>query len=283
LVDNEDGTVTDLATSLVWQQSDDGVGRNWEQSLAYCEDLLLATCEDWRLPNAKELQSIVDYTRSPDTTGSAAIDPLFDTTSIVDEGGGTNYPFYWSGTTHANWTASPGRWGAYVAFGEALGWMEPPTGGPYVLMDVHGAGAQRSDPKAGDPDDWPNGNGPQGDVVRIYNHVRCVRGEPIRACEILVEHTSDTLIDLHPTCPSPTVQVVAGSLAELRVDGDFSRATCLGTFEGQVVDDQPNPPAGDGYYYLVKGLGACASRGYGDAHGVTPDPRDDLDASGPCP
>jgi hypothetical protein len=42
-------------------------------------------------------------------------------------------------------------------------------------MDVHGAGAQRSDPKNGDPGDYPYGHGPQGDVVRIYNYVRCVR------------------------------------------------------------------------------------------------------------
>jgi hypothetical protein len=30
----------------------------------------------WRLPNIKELHSLVDYTRSPDTTNSAAIDPF---------------------------------------------------------------------------------------------------------------------------------------------------------------------------------------------------------------
>jgi hypothetical protein len=51
----------------------------------------------------------------------------------------------------------------------------PPGSGSYRLMDVHGAGAQRSDPKAGDPADWPHGNGPQGDVVRITNTVRLVR------------------------------------------------------------------------------------------------------------
>ena len=45
----------------------------------------------------------------------------------------------------------------------------------YELLDVHGAGAQRSDPKAGNPDDYPYGRGPQGDVVRINNYVRCVR------------------------------------------------------------------------------------------------------------
>ena len=45
----------------------------------------------------------------------------------------------------------------------------------YILMDVHGAGAQRSDPKAGNPADFPKGRGPQGDVIRIYNYVRLVR------------------------------------------------------------------------------------------------------------
>jgi hypothetical protein len=40
---------------------------------------------------------------------------------------------------------------------------------------VHGAGAQRSDPKAGNPADFPRGRGPQGDAIRIYNFVRLVR------------------------------------------------------------------------------------------------------------
>ena len=50
---------------------------NWEQALAYANNMKLAGFDDWRLPNAKELQYIVDYSRSPDTTHSAAIDPIF--------------------------------------------------------------------------------------------------------------------------------------------------------------------------------------------------------------
>jgi hypothetical protein len=172
-VDNGDGTITDLATGLMWTQNDSGIGYNWEEALNYAENLEFASYEDWHLPNAKELQSIVDYTRSPSTTGTPAIDPIFNSSSIIDELGETNYPFYWSSTTHANWTAFPGAWGAYVAFGEALGYFGPP--GHEHWTDVHGAGAQRSDPKSGDPADWPYGNGPQGDAVRIYNYVRCVR------------------------------------------------------------------------------------------------------------
>jgi hypothetical protein len=42
-------------------------------------------------------------------------------------------------------------------------------------IDVHGAGAQRSEPKIGDPGDYPTGFGPQGDAIRIYNYVRLVR------------------------------------------------------------------------------------------------------------
>lgn len=174
-VDNGDGTVTDQSTGLMWTKNDNGDGLIWQDALAYAETLDVAGYNDWRLPDAKELQSIVDYTRSPDTTNSAAIDPVFEVTAIIDEGGNTNYPFYWTGTTHINTSDYPGTFAAYVCFGEALGWMEPPGGGSYILMDVHGAGAQRSDPKAGDPGSYPYGHGPQGDVVRIYNYVRCVR------------------------------------------------------------------------------------------------------------
>ncbi len=175
-VDNGDGTVTDTATGLMWQQADDGTGRNWEEALACAEDLCLAGYDDWRLPNAHELQSIVDYERSMQATGSPSIDSVFDCTQITDEGGTPNFGFYWTGTTHQ--TTMPGDDGGfavYIAFGEALGWMMTPDSTSWELWDVHGAGAQRSDPKTGDPSQYPHGHGPQGDVVRIYNFVRCVR------------------------------------------------------------------------------------------------------------
>ena len=58
----------------------------------------------------------------------------------------------------------------------ALGWMQMLPGmGEYRLLDVHGAGAQHSDPKNGGPAGLPRGRGPQGDVIRINNFVRCVR------------------------------------------------------------------------------------------------------------
>ena len=68
-IDNGDGTIADQSTGLIWQKNDNGEGILWEDALEYSENLELAEYSDWRLPNAKELQSIIDYTRCPDATG----------------------------------------------------------------------------------------------------------------------------------------------------------------------------------------------------------------------
>ncbi|MFI5381061.1 MAG: DUF1566 domain-containing protein, partial [Tepidisphaerales bacterium] len=168
-VDNGDKTISDRATGLMWAREDSGKAMKWEEGLAWVQKKNAEKYlghDDWRMPTAKELHSIVDYTRSPDTTSSAAIDPLFACTRITNEAGQADYACYWSGTTHG---AAGGRAAVYVAFGRAMGYM----GGAW--RDVHGAGAQRSDPKAGDPANFPEGRGPQGDAIRIFNYVRPVR------------------------------------------------------------------------------------------------------------
>lgn len=168
-VDNGNGTVSDLATGLMWQQTDSGSGMNWDDAIATCESATTGGYDDWRLPNAKELQALVDYGRSPDITNSAAIDPVFNATQITNEAGQPDYAAYWSSTTHVNTT--DGQNAVYVSFGRAMGYMNN------NWIDVHGAGAQRSDPKTGDANKWPTGHGPQGDAIRIDNYVRCVRDD----------------------------------------------------------------------------------------------------------
>ena len=171
-VDNRDGTISDLATGLMWAAADGGQALDWQRALAYCEDLALAGHRDWRLPNAKELQSIVDYSRAPDARNPAArgpaINPLF---SLSDA-----EAWCWTSTTHLEGGPVCGRDAVYIAFGRAMGSMTGPDGRRRA-MNVHGAGAQRSDPKSGDPRTpmWANGRGPQGDEVRINNCVRAVR------------------------------------------------------------------------------------------------------------
>lgn len=180
-VNNGDQTVSDSSTHLMWQKEDSQNELNWEDAIDYCEALDLANYSDWRLPNAKELQSIVDYTKSPDTTNSAAIDTdYFNATLIINENAEDDYGFYWASTTHQN--MMNGKNAVYLSFGRALGYMNS------QWIDVHGAGAQRSDPKDIDGVIDPSyttvttqtgetvyTHGPQGDVIRGYNFARCVR------------------------------------------------------------------------------------------------------------
>ncbi|MCP4410976.1 MAG: sulfatase-like hydrolase/transferase [Gammaproteobacteria bacterium] len=185
-VDNADATITDQATGLMWQQND-AESTNWENAISQCEADTTAGFDDWRLPNVKELQSIVDYTRAPAPTdgsvGSAAINPIFNSTSITNEAGEVDWGFYWSSTTHVNHTGI-GRNASYVSFGRALGNMSG------TILDVHGAGAQRSNDKVdvsgsgASSDIGDNGilyyyKGPQGDIMRINNKFRCVRSNEL--------------------------------------------------------------------------------------------------------
>ncbi len=54
---NGDGTVTDIARSLIWQRDAD----ENSASLSYCDTLALAGETDWRLPTVKELASLLDF------------------------------------------------------------------------------------------------------------------------------------------------------------------------------------------------------------------------------
>lgn len=165
--DNGNQTITDRSTGLTWAKNDSKKGMTWQQALAWAQRMNAKRCRghsDWRLPNAKELQSILDYTRQTEATKKPAINPAFNVTAIKNEAGRIDYPYYWTSTTHS------GREAAYVAFGRGLGYMN----GEWI--DVHGSGTQRADPKAGNPRQFPNGRGPQGDAIRINNYVRLVRG-----------------------------------------------------------------------------------------------------------
>jgi len=101
------GVVTDSKTTLEWQDdysdNENNIkSANWTDAIDYCESLSLNGQSDWRLPNKKELLSIVDY-----GTFNPAISSVFKMTTSGN---------YWSSTTHASYT-----WGVYFDSGYTYG------------------------------------------------------------------------------------------------------------------------------------------------------------------
>ncbi|MDX2345240.1 MAG: DUF1566 domain-containing protein [Acidimicrobiia bacterium] len=246
-VDNGDGTISDGATGLTWLQADNGETYDWDGALDYCESLTLGGSSDWRLPNIKELHSIVDYDRSPDATDSPAIDPIFTLSPITNEAGEPDYGFYWSSTTLISYPSNVG-WATYISFGRALGYM----GDPGSWIDVHGAGAQRSDPKATSEDDadrFEFGNGPQGDAVRGDNYALCVTGgdaDPVDGDDPSTLGLSDADMGAPADGEVPTVSDDDGSDAGGAQGGDVpdlaAAAEVLGITEQELMDALGDPP-----------------------------------------
>jgi ribonuclease BN (tRNA processing enzyme) len=158
-----DGTVLDQASGLMWTRADAGKAMGWKEALAHARSDRTGGHKDWRLPNVKELQSIVDYSRAADATNASARGPAIARGFKLS----TPKAWCWTSTTHIE---TGGAY--YVCFGLATSALQYQNG----PMNAHGAGAIRSDPKTGDPSRWSQGLGPQRDEVRIRNQVLLVRG-----------------------------------------------------------------------------------------------------------
>lgn len=73
-VDNADGTLTDLVTGLMWKRCPEGLSgpdcsqgaaskKVWGVAMKTARDSTYAGYDDWRLPNMKEMQTLVDVAR----------------------------------------------------------------------------------------------------------------------------------------------------------------------------------------------------------------------------
>jgi hypothetical protein len=97
-IDNGDGTVTDKYTGLMWKKcSEPDTTANcsgshstyiWADAITLCEGLTYAGYSDWRLPNMKELFSLIKYVASS---------PYIDSTYFPSTVNGA----YWTSTTYA--------------------------------------------------------------------------------------------------------------------------------------------------------------------------------------
>ena len=63
-IDNDDGTITDNLTGLIWEQSPLSPAGTWQTALAYASNSTFAGYDDWRLPNILELESLLNHGES---------------------------------------------------------------------------------------------------------------------------------------------------------------------------------------------------------------------------
>lgn len=83
------GIVTDTMTGLVWQQKATGGNMNWASASTHCTGLSLGS-KSWRLPNVRELSTLIDYKVTQNSL-------MMDAVAFVGE----PVTWYWSSTAVA--------------------------------------------------------------------------------------------------------------------------------------------------------------------------------------
>ena len=111
----DDGTVVDAATGLTWQRTADPALRTWSEAGAACAGLGSdGGASSWRLPTAKELQTLIDETRVdpaidltafPDTTG----DSFWTSSPLAGQDGYAWFVSFYAGVAYNSPTAEPHR------------------------------------------------------------------------------------------------------------------------------------------------------------------------------
>lgn len=102
--DNGDGTVTDNLTGLEWLKAPHSLpgnsgATNWPSAIDFCNELDYAGHSDWRLPNIRELESLVN--RGSGKWGSR---PAAWLNSANTPFSGVQSNSYWSGSSYAVYT-----------------------------------------------------------------------------------------------------------------------------------------------------------------------------------
>jgi len=141
--DNNNGTVTDKLTGLIWMKNANAFGtKTWADALIAANGLKSGDAGtgltdgskpgDWRLPNIRELQSLIDcefyYPALPNTLGTGKWvegDPFQ----------GVHPESYWSSTTNAAAAATTTAWCVDFAYGSVNAYGKS---GNYYVWCVRG-------------------------------------------------------------------------------------------------------------------------------------------------
>ncbi len=266
-VDNGDLTITDKATGLMWSKDDSKFGMQWQDALAWAQTQNSSNyCgySDWRLPNAKELQSIVDYDRSPISTQSASIDSIFNISTITSEAGTVDWPYFWTSTTQATYNGSvyEGKSALYVAFGRASGWAKGAVLTYFTYCDLDCTGAVRSEVKTGSNygvnmgvdlqgnpiySSNPRGDN-QGEIARLNNYVRLVRNDNNSIGIGANQNFNDVKIYPNPT--TEKIQISGIENAQIEIYNSLGQAISgFSILNSDVIVDLTNYSSG---IYIVK-------------------------------
>lgn len=129
--DNDDYTVTDSTTGLIWQKCSMGQNEDsscsgtattgdWSEALSYCNDLSLDG-QSWRLPSVNEFKTVINrYQYDP------AIDTSYFPATVAD--------FYWSSSSYVNGISD--AW--YIRFSDGRVGSSSKTVNSYYVRCVTG-------------------------------------------------------------------------------------------------------------------------------------------------
>ncbi len=122
--DNSDGTVTDNLTGLIWLKDANCFGkRSWATALTDANKLNNGECSlsdgsvegDWRLPNVREMQSLIHYgfwdPAVPNTAGTGKWTAGAPFSGVQSD-------YYWSSTTYPSWTSI--AWRVFLSDGHVF-------------------------------------------------------------------------------------------------------------------------------------------------------------------
>ncbi len=137
--DNTNGTVTDNLTGLVWLKNANCDGaKNWTDALAFANSLENGDCDltdgssagEWRLPNIKELHSLIHWGYySPALSNTGGDGKWTDGDPFT----GVGSSYYWSSTSYAIYTVN--AWYVALSYGHVGGVNKTNTHGVWPVRD----------------------------------------------------------------------------------------------------------------------------------------------------